>query len=749
MPILPRFQPFLILLLAAGLASPAASDAGPAPRPPQPAPRPRIAVALGGGSARGLAHLGVLEWLHEHRIPVDIMVGTSMGGLVGGTFATGLTAPEVTAVARAIDWDEAMATGARFEDSSFRRKQDRRAFPSGLEVSVRRGLSLPRSLNQGQHVALLIDRITAAYSGVRNFDDLPTPFRCVAFDVNRAERVVLGSGILPEALRATMALPAIFPPVTIDGRLLIDGGTADNVPADVARDLKADFVIAVDVSAKPTEEGNVTALSMINRTIDAVVLAGTRKALPSADVVITPDMKNLTGLDWSSLEDLRARGYRATQAQAATLLQHAVSPEEYDAYLAARRARRQPTPIVPVAIGVDGVPVDDRAAVARRVAATPGRALDLDQLELSLLRLSGTDRFELLTYNLAPAEGGQRLEIHAPLKANGPAFLKLGLELNNTVASAFSANLAGRATVFDAFGRGSEVRLDFVVGTTQSAGAEVYRPIGPGPVFVAPRVFVDHGPRSRFAGGREVGEYGLTRAGAALDVGVEIGRVAEVRAGVGVTHVAETLRVGDPALPGLDGVTRDLGVQAVLDTQDSPVVPSRGVFARARARRLFDAPDLTGPASSVAGIDNPTHFWQAEFEVSLFHPVARRDRVFLHAAGGTSFGAHPYDEQFSLGGPFRLSAFRNDELTGASYTLAGAGYMRHLSRLPSWFGNQALLAIWGEAGKAFDFASEPGWHGDAVAGVIVDSIFGPIFAGGSIGSSGHRRLYVSLGPLFR
>ncbi len=750
MPCCSRFRHLglsLPLLAILALSTPLAAGPSPAPRP-EPR-RPRIGLALGGGSARGLAHVGVLEWLHEHRIPIDAVAGTSMGAIIGGVYAVGMTAPDIRTMTREIDWDTVMAAGPPFGDSTFRRKEDRRAFPAGLQMGIRHGLWLPRSLNAGQRVALLLDHLTAPYSALRNFDDLPTPFRCVAFDVNQAERVVLGSGVLPEALRATMALPGIFPPVTIDGRLLIDGGVADSVPADVVRGLQVDVVIAVDVGVKPTDEGDITAFSMVNRTIDAVVMAGARVALASADVVITPDVTRLTSLDWNSVDEWRLRGYRAAEAQAAALMKYSVSQAEYDAHEAARLARRQTAPIIPDAVVVDGVSPRDQTGIARQLAVVPNQPLDLDRLAQHILFLSGTDRYELITYNLAADRAGERLEVRVRPKANGPAFLTLGVELNNTDSSTFSATIAGRATVYDAVGEGSEIRLDLVGGTRQAVSGEVYFPLGSSLLFAAPRALVDHGTLNRFEGEQLIGEYGLTRAGVGFDLGVVVGRVAELRAGVDVIHVAEILRVGDPALPGTDGVEHVATLQAVVDTQDSPVVPSRGVYLRARARRFFAAPRPTGDGAMISSLESPQRFLQAEFDVSIFHSLGRRNRLFVRAAGGTSFGARPWFEAFSLGGPFRMSAFDNDELTGANFAFAGIGYLRQLPRLPAWVGGRAYLATWVEAGSAFDARADRAWHGDVSTGVIIDSIIGPVFAGGSVGPSGHHRLYVLLGPLFK
>jgi NTE family protein len=735
----------LSLLLLASLVPPMSLAAGPSPDPR----RPRIGLALGGGSARGLAHVGVLEWLHEHRIPIDAVAGTSMGALIGGTYAIGMTAPEIRTMTREIDWDTVMAAGPPFGDSTFRRKEDRRAFPAGLHLGVGRGLWLPRSLNAGQRVALLLDRVTAPYSGLRNFDDLPTPFRCVAFDVNQAERVVLGSGVLPETLRATMALPGIFPPVTIDRRLLIDGGMADSVPADVVRGMQVDVVIAVDVGVMPAAEGDITAFSMVNRAIDAVVLAGSRVGLASADVVIKPEVTHLTSLDWNSFDEWRLRGYRAAEAQAAALLKYSVSQAEYDAYEAARLSRRRATPIVPTAVVVEGVPPRDQAAVLRQLAVVPHQPLDLDRLDRQVLLLNGTGRYELVTYHLAADQAGERLVVGARPKAYGPAFLTLGVELNNTDSSTFSATIAGRTTVYDAVGKGSEIRLDLVGGTRQALGGELYRPMGASRLFAAPHAFVDHGSVNRFEAGQLIGEYGLTRAGVGFDVGVAVRRAAELRVGADLIHVAERLRVGDPALPGTDGIERVATLQAVVDTQDSPVVPSRGVFAKAWARRFFAAPTPTGDATMVANLESPQRFSQAGFDVSVFQSLGPSSRLFVRAGGGTSFGARPWFEVFSLGGLFRMSAFHNDELMGANFAVADVGYLRQLPRPPAWVGGHAYLATWVEAGSAFDVRADRAWHGDLSAGVIVDSIIGPVFAGGSVGPSGHYRLYISLGPLFR
>ena len=202
-----------------------------------------MGVAFGGGSARGIAHVGVIRWLEEHRIPIDVAAGTSMGGLVGGAYATGMDPDELQTFITTLNWDQLFGAST-FAYKNIRRKADARAYPSRLEFGLKGGIVPPTALNSGQDVELLLGRIAAPYFDIQDFDDLPTPFRTVAVDLLSAQPVVMRSGSLADAMRATMSLPLIFPPTEVNGQVLIDGGTMNNVPADIVKAMGADRVIA-------------------------------------------------------------------------------------------------------------------------------------------------------------------------------------------------------------------------------------------------------------------------------------------------------------------------------------------------------------------------------------------------------------------------------------------------------------------------------------------------------------------------
>ena len=181
---------------------------------------PRIGLALSGGAALGLSEIGVIQWMEENHIPVDRIAGTTMGSNIAAMYATGMSPTEIRAFAEKIDWEAPFLREPTYSDLSYRRKQDRRDFLINAHLGLKHGLSGPTCFNPGHCVGLLLDRVALPVSGVSIFDDLPIPFRCFATDMVSGESVVLHKGSLAQAVRASMAIPGVFTPVEIDGRIL-------------------------------------------------------------------------------------------------------------------------------------------------------------------------------------------------------------------------------------------------------------------------------------------------------------------------------------------------------------------------------------------------------------------------------------------------------------------------------------------------------------------------------------------------
>ncbi len=404
---------------------------------PQLGVRPKIGLALGGGAARGIAHIGFLRWLEEHRIPVDHIAGTSMGGLIGGAYASGLSPDEIQALMNDADWDLMFLADSPFRYKTFRRKEDARAFPGQVDFGLKGGFKLPSGLNAGQQIELLLDRLALPYYDLGDFDELPTPFRCVATDIRRGEPLVLGSGSFARALRATMAIPAVFTPVVFDERLLVDGGALNNVPADVVKAMGAEVAIAVNVGSSTDQSPFPNTLfAVLGQTLDSMMTTGTRQALKSADLIVVPDLTGLTGSDWRRTDDLVAQGYKAADGMSTELLKYQVDEASYADWMRARQARRRTgTPVVSRVV-VEGLPpVETSSLTAPLRARHAGRALVREDLEDSILRIAGTDRYEIIAYTLRAAPDEPELVVQVTPKTYGPPFVLPSVDVQNIDSS--------------------------------------------------------------------------------------------------------------------------------------------------------------------------------------------------------------------------------------------------------------------------------------------------------------------------
>lgn len=733
----------LVLILVALVASPAAAQ-----------DRPKVGVAFGGGSARGIAHVGVIRWFEEHHIPIDLAAGTSMGGLIGGSFATGMDAAEIQSMLRAIDWDD-MFGFSSFAYKNIRRKTDARAYPSHLEFGLKKGIALPTALNDGEQVDLLITRITAPYHLAPNFDALPTPFRVVAVDLKTATPVVLDRGSLSSAMRATMSLPGIFPPIEMDGKVLVDGGAMDNVPADVVRGMGANIVVAVNVGdLSDQEQINYSMLGLMGATLDAMMRANTKKALPAADVVLNVPLKAYGSLDWRKSDALIDEGYKAAEAMKEKLLPYAVSDAQWQAWVAHRAATRTKTLPVPTFVRLTGVMSGDERRLAEALAKHVGRPLDIPALELDIAELSGLDRYETIRWELATNEAGATgLSIRAAAKPYAPPFLMLGVNLENTTSDQFNLSLTARYLRFDVLGSGSELRLDAKVGTDPSVGAALYYPLWHG-TFIVPGVSASNSTYNLVQDDKVVARYGQTLTGGGLDLGVNLGRESDLRAGIVLSHLEANPIIGDPGLPSATGKQSKASLTWRTNTQDRVVVPTRGVSAQASFEYTIDGPNITTTSDSGTSDLNTTRssrdLPQLSGEANYFKTISDKNTLFILGGGGTSFSRSPLAfDQYGLGTPLHLGAYGAGELRGDHYWIGTVGYLRQIGRMPDFLGGAAHVGLWLENGDAFNDWNELTWRTHVSTGLIVDTLIGPLLIGGSAGFDGSWRTYIGLGRLFR
>jgi len=737
-PLAPLY-PAILLSICLANVSHAQEQVQPTPPGSQ---RPQIGLALSGGGALGLAEIGVIRWLEENHIPVDRIAGTSMGGIIGAMYATGMSPAEIQEFAERIDWDQAFSTGPRYSDLSFRRKQDRRGFQVTAALGLKHGLSSPNGFDPGQSVELLLDRIALPESGIASFDDLPIPFRCVATDMLNGEAVVLHDGPLALALRASMAIPGVFTPVEINGRILADGGLVENIPVETVRDMHADTVIAVRLRIPPSDPAALETIGgMLSRSVDIMIAQNESRSLALAQTNVSIDTTGFGAFDFSRIKELVELGYRTAASQSADLLRYAINdPEEWQQYLAARAARRGPVPQKVAKIIVTGGDSDTDHRIEHRLSKALKGNFNIAQLDTQLTRIDGEGQFDRLGYEGFNQNGVPALQVTAHEKSYGPPFVDLAVNVEGSGVATFDFSAGARVTFMDIAHHGGEWRNDFLLGSTNLGATEFYQPLFGSHFFVAPYAFASKFARNSFNGSSRVAVFGDERAGGGLDFGHDTRR-SEIRLGYENFDGKLSPLIGGSGLPTVTGNTGEFRARFVWDGQDNPAVPSRGTRLVASAIRVLQSPGLAHPISQIDARD------------TTFIPLSMKTSLFVIAAGGTTFrgSAGPF-QVFSLGGSFHLGAYLPDEFLGNHYAYTSLGFRREFYRLPQLVGGKIYWAGWYEAGSAFGSALEkPGpvvVRGTANLGILADTIVGPIALAATVSPTGQSRVNFSVGRLF-
>ena len=701
--------------------------------------RARIGVALEGGGALGLAHIGVLQWFEEHHIPVDYVAGTSMGGLVGGFYATGKSPAELKKLIEGIDWIRLLGDRTPYEDLSYRRKEDQRAYPNSLIFGLRSGLSLPAGLSAGHQISLLIDRETLPYFDVGSFDALPVPFRCVATDLVSGKQVVFDQGPLAEALRATMSIPGAFTPVTVGEQVLVDGGLVNNLPTDVVKQMGADIVIAVHLETHPAGAKDLqTIFSVLNQSVRVVVQENEIRGLERADAVVSVDLGAYGIADYKDKETIMQKGYEDTNAKSRLLEKFSLSDAEWMEYMQERNARKRTAAPVPRFIEVTGTSGEQQENIEQYLARFVDKPLDTESLDRELTRLTGGGKYNAIGYRFAEQNGKQGLLILVQEKTYAPPTIQPGFEMDGSESGDEKFTLGTRLTHLDVAGFRSEWRTDLSFGSTYGISSELYRPFtATSKWFFAPRADASDAVFRIYAKNDPVSDYRIYRADLGGDLGYGFGRFSEVRLGYEVGYLSTRLRLGTPEFPTLKGRIGAARLHYLMDRTDDPVIPRRGIRAETTFRWYNTSP---GAAESFPAM---------EARVDYFQPVSSSASLFVSGNGGTTFGRTDTGlPQFFLGGPERLGAYGQNELNGNQYYLFRAGYLHDLFTLPPFVGKKIYAITSFETAKMYGALNESKFPADGVAGIVAETALGPVFIGGSVGDTGHHKWFFQLGRVF-
>jgi len=714
----------------------------------QPVPeRPRVGLVLSGGGARGAAHVGAIRVLEELRIPIDAVAGTSMGAVVGGLYAAGLSADEIDAVFRELDWQEMLTDRAPRRALVYRRKQDDRSILAKGALGVRpgEGIALPLGLVQGQKITQLLRTATLRVAEIRDFDRLPVPFRALATDLETGEPVVLGSGDLATVLRASMSAPGVFAPVELDGRLLVDGGLVDNLPVDLVRSMGVDVLIAVDVSFPLAKrDGLGSPLDVTNQMIAIMVRRGTldsRGRLGERDILVEPDLGGMTAVSFRAVPDAIETGAVATRAAQARLATLSQSPQAYAAYLAERRRPAQPAGSLAFVRPGPGSQ-DDAQRIEAVFGDLAGAPLDVPALQHKLERQYGLDRYEFLDYRFVREGDAQGLEIDVRRKSWGPNFLRLGVGLEQDYDGGAVANAGASLLMTDLNALDAEWLLDLQLGEEPHFITEFFQPLSlTGDLFVAPGLRYELETLQVVEDGQRVAHYRVRDSELSLALGAELSNWGQLRVGVAGGNGSAKVMIGDSELPQSDF---DLGAFYATfgyDRLDSAYFPRHGQALRVGWR---------GERRSLGSSDD-ADMVHAEW---LFARSRDRLSMVLGLEAGSALDDRVVSPQqlYTLGGFLELSGLPADAIAGTQYGLARAVAFKRVSRGGTgFFEFPAYFGVSLEAGNAWATRDDVDWGDIVTAGSVflgAESPVGPVYLAAGLAEGGQRAFYFLLGRTF-
>ncbi|MBV6750697.1 patatin-like phospholipase family protein [Pseudomonas chlororaphis] len=707
-------------------------------------PRPKIGLVLSGGAARGLAHIGVLKALEEQGIKIDAIAGTSMGAVIGGLYASGYKIDELEKLALGIDWKQALSDAPPREDVPFRRKQDDRDFLVKQQLSFRDdgSLGLPLGVIQGQNLALLLESMLAHASGTRDFDKLPIPFRAVATDIASGEKVVFRRGHLPQVVRASMSIPAVFAPVELDGRLLVDGGMTDNIPLDVVREMGVDIAIVVDIGTPLRSRKQLaTVVDVLNQSITLMTRRNSEEQLATLhrnDILIQPALASYGSTDFGRAQDIIDAGYRATRILDARLAGLRPPPSP-DAELVAARAPEQRTPVINTIRIENDSKVSD--AVIRYYIRQPlGEPLDLERLRIDMGTLYGLDYFEQVQYRVARKGQEHTLVISARGKRSGTDYLRLGLNLSDDMRGDSAFNIGASYRVNGINSLGGEWLSRAQIGDQQDLYSEFYQPLDTGSrYFVAPYVNLQTQNVEATLDNDPIAEYRLERYGFGLNIGRQIANNGEIRLGIGEAWGKADVKIGDRSLPRVSFSEGFYELKYSFDSLDNVYFPHTGENINLTLRE-FDP-----------SLGSTQRYRQWEFTLDKALSQGPNTWILGGRYGRTLDDAEVVTSSFLLGGARQLSGFRQDSIAGQNISLMRAVYYRRLTPrayLPLDF--PLYLGASLERGRAWnnDNQFDTGYINAASVFLGFDTPLGPLNFSYGLNDDNQKALYLNLGQTF-
>lgn len=713
---------------------------------PDATPASCVGLVLGGGGARGSAHIGVLKVLERERIPVCRVAGTSMGAIVGGLYATGYTPAELEQLIETIDWADMFVDDPPRRDIPMRRKDSDFRYLLNLEIGYANGrVVLPVGFVQGQKLLMLLRRLTLSTWDVQDFDQLPIPFRAVAADIVTGDKVVFQDGDLALAIRSSMSVPGAFAPVRVDGRLLVDGGMVDNVPVDIVRGMGAQRMIVVDVgSPLYKEEALTNPVVIMDQMVTALMTEKTRRELATLgpqDVLIRPELGDITAGQFERGDEAIAIGERAAEAALPQLRAMAVDEATYAVHRARQQRRDFDPGLVSFLEVIEGRSPSADRHVERALVENVGEPFDTDRLEHDMGTAYSDGRFQQVDYRLVERDGVRGLQI---IPANKPwsAFGKIGFQLDDDFNGNSSYLVSAELTFNDINALGGEWRNVVRLGRITGLRSEFYQPFGEtGDFYLQPWIEVRNESLPLWEGGSQLAEFRINRRMAGLEAGYSPQPEWRISTQLVRGRDRGDLLIGNPQdFARSEESFAGLLYNATRDTLDNVNFPTSG------ARVSLD-------------LENYRRMMGAEVEGDIARVTADWAQAWgrYHLLLGTRLSSALEDDNFFqaqdfLGGFLNLSGFEERALFGNQSALARAvlyrrtGNTSRLFSLPMYVGGSL------ETGNTWSSKDDVDTDDLILAGSVFvgfSTWLGPMFLAYGHNDAGEGSWYLTFGSLLR
>jgi NTE family protein len=675
----------------------------------------------------------VLRYLEEHRIPIDRIAGTSMGGLLGGLYATGHTATDLEKIISEANWADLLRATPKFEDRSVAEKQEWNRIAGQYAIQFGKGFSLPAGINSGQSLVLLLSRETAAYWDVRDFDDLPIPFRCVATDLLSGEAFVLNEGPLPKALRATMAIPGIFTPVEWDGRVLSDGGLVNNLPTDVVKNMGADVIIGVTLRVAPASVNELhTITNILRQSVNVAVIQNELRNAPLADIDIAVQLGNRPSMDFSDTKSLIDLGYEAAAQNEVALEKLSIPPEQWEEYVRTRQLRQRTAPgsgpIVSVSIPQPNI----QRNAARELLRKTGPTVSKRVLEDNLSGLTAATGLPIAFYgwhDVPETISGHEIEFE-PRRSTQillrPSFF---YQLSSGEASRPTVRLNSATTLKDAYK--SRLLADLYLGDNPAMFLEYYYPFNGSAYFVAPGLTLERAHYARYDT-VDRREETRDRFSGSFYFGIGTWRHLQLRSGIQAGFDRYSSPVSVDGLEATDTGFVTPEVRGIINTQDSGQLPSRGFRLNASTGWSFR--------------EHSFPYLQMNFD--YFQPAGNHVSLFAVGQTDTSMGRNlGFFDQFTTGGLTQLDAYRYQELR-ANTVLAAGGGLLYRGANPNGVAFRPIFGSWYEGAGLNSFSAGTQFRQSTTIGVFTPTPIGLAGLTFSLDLKGSSRFRFSIGSFW-